>query len=218
MLGLGFILGLQHSFDADHIVAISNLTSKHKSLKKAVLIGGFWGIGHTVTLLIFGTLIIILKISFSQKISLAFEFLVGLMISILGISLLIDTLKNKKHEHIHEHNGKKHVHIHSHKKDNKHKHTHSFIVGSLHGVAGSAGLMLVVLQSVNSIYLAILYILIFGIGSIIGMSIISAFISLPFLFSNEIWENRMKLINGFFSLGFGIFLMGFMSIRIIQLL
>lgn len=204
-------MGIGHALDADHIAAVSSLVSKHKNLKKAAYSGISWGLGHTTTLFIAGLLILLLKISIPKKIALSFEFVVAIMILILGISVIRDVVINKKHLHVHNHDGTNHFHIHSHKETNVHSHNHkSFFVGLIHGLAGSAGLMLLVLSTANSLTIGLSYILIFGIGSMIGMSIASSIISIPFVFtSNKLnkWNNRIRYATGIFSVMFGIFLM-----------
>lgn len=193
------------------MAAVSSLVSRHKNLKKAAFAGFSWGLGHTTTLFIAGLLIILFKISIPLKLALSFEFIVAIMILILGVSVIRDVILNKKHLHIHNHDGTAHLHIHSHKETNAHSHNHkSFLVGIVHGLAGSAGLMLLVLASADSLVIGLSYILIFGVGSMIGMMIASSVISLPFIFtSNKLlkWNNGIRYATGIFSITFAIFMM-----------
>jgi len=210
VLGLGIFLGLEHALDGDHIAAISTLVSKHKNFRKASILGVFWGLGHTTTLLIAGIFVLFLKIAIPEKIALSLEFVVGIMIVILGFSVVRDVIFSKKHMHKHSHNGHTHLHVHSHKQTSDHVHYHKpFIVGLIHGLAGSAALMLLVLSTVESRLLGLLFIMIFGIGSIIGMSIVSGAISLPFIFSSqkELTNRRIRYIAGSFSMLFGLMIM-----------
>jgi len=211
ILGLGFLLGLEHAFDVDHVVAVSSLVSEHKKMRKASLLGSFWGLGHTTTLLIAGLMVLILKVAISDKIALSLEFLVGVMIVVLGIMVLKGLFIEKKHIHRHTHNGIPHMHVHSHKHSDSHKHYHkSFLVGIIHGLAGSASLMLLVLSTIESIYLGIIFILIFGLGTILGMSVVAGMISFPFTFTAKnfsLWNKRIRYLTGVFSISFGIFLM-----------
>jgi ABC-type nickel/cobalt efflux system permease component RcnA len=211
LLGIGFVLGIQHALDPDHLVTMSSLVSKHKSLKKASLLGIFWGLGHTTTLFVAGLLLLILKITIPQKLALSFEFIVGFVIMILGITVIKDLILNKKHIHKHMHEGEKHLHFHEHKKTENHNHLHkSFFIGTIHGMAGSAALMLLVLSTVNSIYTGLGYILIFGIGSITGMFLASGVISVPFVFTSQNFvdlNRKIRYFAGTTGILFGIFIM-----------
>lgn len=89
LLGLGFILGLKHALDADHVVAVSTIVSQVRGLKKSSLIGAIWGVGHTTTLLLVGLVILIFKLVIPNKVALFFEILVGFVLVILGIGVLI---------------------------------------------------------------------------------------------------------------------------------
>lgn len=182
ILGLGLLLGLKHALDADHVVAVSTITSQTKSLKKAARIGAFWGLGHTTTLLVAGVIVLTFGLTIPRRIGLGFEFAVGIMLVVLGVRVLLRIRKDKIHVHRHEHDGDTHTHLHAHASTPTHSHNHmSFAVGMVHGLAGSAALMLLVLATVRSLPLGILYIGIFGIGTMVGMAVVTALISLPFL-------------------------------------
>jgi ABC-type nickel/cobalt efflux system permease component RcnA len=210
ILGLGFLIGLEHAFEPDHVVAISSIISKGKNLKKTTIIGAIWGLGHTTTLFIAGIIILTLKITIPETIALSLEFLVGLIIIFLGFYVIKDVIENKKHIHKHTHDGTTHTHIHSHKVTDEHTHYHrSFSVGLIHGLAGSAALMLLILSTFNSLILGIIYILLFGIGSMVGMAIVGGIISIPFIYSSK--KSRsiytfIQYLTGFISIGFGSYL------------
>src|SRR3989338_11560551 len=207
LLVLGFVLGLEHALDADHVAAVTAIASETKSIKKSSLLGLFWGLGHTATLLIAGILVLLLKISIPEKLALSFEFLVGVVLVVLGIDVLRKTFMGKIHFHAHSHDGAEHIHIHSHKLSDSHDHAHkSFSVGALHGLAGSAALMLLVLATADSLFSGLLYILVFGLGSIVAMLTISTIIGLPFrLTSNFSKANgTIKLITGAASIVLGV--------------
>ena len=185
LLGLGFVLGLKHALDADHVAAISTIVSQTRSLRRSSLFGAFWGIGHTTTLLIIGFLILALKLAIPDKVALSFEFLVGIVLIVLGMDLLRKVVKDRVHLHQHRHGKIIHAHLHSHETPS-HAHSHKpFAVGMIHGLAGSASLMLLVLATVKSILQGLLFILVFGVGSILSMMIISTVIGLPFIFSSR---------------------------------
>lgn len=212
-MGLGFILGLKHSLDADHVAAVSSLVSKNKSIRKSSLLGAIWGVGHTTTLFIAGIIILLFKITIPDMIALSLEFLVGMILVALGVSVLRDVIKKKIHSHKHKHGKIIHTHFHSHKDYKSHFHKHAnktFIIGLIHGLAGSAALMLLVLATISSVVQGVIYILIFGIGSILGMTIISSIISLPFVFTAKKFNNMnkaVKVIAGIISIGLGISIM-----------
>ncbi len=211
MLGLGFLLGLEHAFEPDHIVAISSLISKEKNLKKTTILGAIWGVGHTTTLFLAGIIILTLKITIPETIALSLEFLVGLVIIFLGFYVIRDIIEKKKHIHKHTHNGRNHTHIHSHKGTDQHTHYHqSFSVGLIHGLAGSASLMLLILSTFNSLIIGIIYILLFGIGSMVGMAIVGGLISIPFIYSSKKSRSINTVIQygtGMISIGFGSYLL-----------
>ncbi len=186
LLGFGFILGLKHALDADHVVAVSTIVSQTKSLRKSSVFGLLWGVGHTTTLFLVGFFILTLKLVIPVKLALSFEFLVGIVLVIMGADILIKIRREKLHLHKHEHNNKAHVHLHKHKETNEHHHHHkSFIVGMIHGLAGSAALVLLVLSTVKSTSQGLLFILIFGVGSIAGMFVTSAIVGLPFVLTSK---------------------------------
>jgi high-affinity nickel permease len=189
ILVLGFMLGLKHALDADHVVAVSAIVSENKDLKKSSLLGVFWGFGHTVTLLIVGLIVLLFKISIPENVALSLEFLVGVVLVVLGLTVL-----QKVHLHYHRHEGEKHVHVHSHGHENSHSHQHkSFAVGVVHGLAGSGTLMLLILATIDTVAQGVFYILIFGLGSILGMLLISTVIGLPFAATANFENLNMKI-------------------------
>ena len=226
-LGLGFILGLKHALDADHIVAVSTIVSEHKSISKSSLIGTFWGLGHTVSLFLIGLLVILLRLVIPPKLVLLMEFGVAMMLVFLGANIIWRFFRGRKiHIHPHEHDRLTHTHIHLHEegKETAHEHNHlikfgskPFLVGLVHGVAGSAALMLLVLTTIPSPLTGLLYIVVFGVGSIGGMLLMSSLIGLPFVFTANkfaIINQGIKVLAGISSIAFGIFLgweIGFMQ-------
>lgn len=187
LLGLGFLLGIEHATDADHVAAVSTLTTESKNLKHSAMHGIYWGLGHTFTLLFVGLLLLLFKITIPQKLAVSFEFIVGLMLVFLGINLFLKILKSRFHLHLHNHGKIAHLHYHTHKSRHSHKHSRaSFFIGLVHGLAGSAALMLLVLATIKSIISGLIYILIFGVGSILGMLLVSISISIPILLAKNL--------------------------------
>lgn len=198
--GLGLILGIKHALDADHVIAVSTIVSEHRSLKWASLIGAFWGLGHTTTLFVVGLLVIGLRLTIPPPLALGLEFLVAVMLVILGGSILWRSFRPEKlHLHAHAHSPETHVHFHLHdRREEDHSHSHPFnsmrkpfLVGMVHGLAGSAALMLLVLTTIPSPLAGLAYIVIFGFGSVGGMLVLSFIIGLPFVLTAK----RFTLLN-----------------------
>jgi len=211
VLMIGFVLGLQHATEADHLAAVSTIVSEKKNLFTASIIGGLWGVGHTISLFVVGLLVILLKLEVSASLETKLEACVGAMLVLLGINALRKLFRiSEIHVHSHEHDGHKHVHIHAHGSATEQSHhrlsPRSVLIGMVHGLAGSAALMLLVVPTISSQAVAILYILIFGIGSIGGMMAMSFLIGLPFHFTAgrfDVLNRGIRLVAGIFSLGLG---------------
>jgi high-affinity nickel permease len=195
MLAFGFVLGLKHAIEADHIAAVSTIASEQPSIIRSSFVGAFWGIGHTISLLIAGSVIVLFHINISFRIGLLLEFCVGIMLVVLGINALLKLLRGGHlHMHVHRHGGRLHAHPHIHQ---QHRHdptqTHHglrlhrrpLIVGMFHGLAGSGALMLLVLSTISQPLVALAYVLTFGIGSTGGMMLMSILISLPAMFTAQ---------------------------------
>src|SRR3954466_2977241 len=211
VLMIGFVLGLQHATEADHLAAVSTIVSEKKNLFTASIIGGLWGVGHTISLFVVGLLVILLKFEVSASLETKLEACVGAMLVLLGINALRKLFRiSEIHVHSHEHDGHKHVHIHAHGSATEQSHhrlsPRSVLIGMVHGLAGSAALMLLVVPTISSQAVALLYILIFGIGSIGGMMAMSFLIGLPFHFTAgrfDVLNRGIRLVAGIFSLGLG---------------
>jgi len=213
VLAIGFVLGLQHATEADHLAAVSTIVSERKNLFTASIVGGLWGVGHTVSLFAVGLLVILLKFQISTSLETTLEACVGGMLVLLGLNALSKLRQaSKVHIHSHEHDGHKHIHIHAHKQDKPEKSHHrlsarSVLIGMVHGLAGSAALMLLVVPTIDSQALALAYILIFGIGSVGGMMAMSFLIGLPFHFTAgrfDVLNRCIRLVAGVFSLCLGL--------------
>jgi ABC-type nickel/cobalt efflux system permease component RcnA len=195
ILLFGFFLGMQHAMEADHVAAVASLAARRNSLSATMRLGAVWGIGHTLTLLLVGAGVLALNSLVPDKIALGLEFAVGLMLVILGLDVLRRLWRERIHFHSHRHGERVHFHAHSHSgnlehRDDPHEHTHaeglplrSLLVGMMHGLAGSAALIVLALEVVQSFWQGIFYILIFGMGSIIGMAALTLVIGIPFRYS-----------------------------------
>ena len=188
LLLLGFLLGVKHALDADHIVAVSTITTGNRSLKRSCAIGFCWGVGHTAVLLVAGLAVLGFHLAIPHDTARLFEAGVGVMLIGLGLSVGWTLLRERLHVHAHTHDdGTGHLHVHSHLEGHGHAHLHryrleykSLAVGMMHGLAGSAALLLLVLSTVRSLTDGMLYILMFGTGSISGMVLLGAVLSIPF--------------------------------------
>jgi hypothetical protein len=203
VLSLGFIIGLRHTLEADHICAIAALTTRTGSVRRAVPIGLLWGFGHTLALGAFGMVAIMMKAEVPENLSSFLELAVGLMLIALGTEVLFRLHRERIHFHTHSHEeGTLHFHAHSHPrassfdgKDRKyydknvsisHQHQHprglklrAFLIGIMHGMAGSAVLIVLTMQNLQSVTSGVAYIALFGIGSMLGMVVLSASIAWP---------------------------------------
>ena len=217
-LVLGFALGIKHALDADHVVAVSTIVSQYRNPLNATLVGVFWGIGHTTTLLLVGIAVIGFKLVIPDQLALSMEFLVGVVLFALGIQILWKYLPKKKHIHVHDHGDEMHAHQHAHLRkageenlDHHPRRQHrSLLLGMIHGLAGSAALMLLVLSSIQSPVEGVIYILVFGVGSILGMMVISTLIGLPFALSSGRFaavNHTIRFMAGALSAVLGMFLM-----------
>lgn len=192
ILLIGLLLGMQHATEADHLAAVATLATRQASLAQALRLGLAWGIGHTLTLMLFAGAVLVLGLVISPSLEQALETAVGLMLVGLGADVLRRLRRERIHFHMHHHApATEHVHAHSHRgdaahADSPHRHPHGWrwplralAVGMMHGLAGSAALVLLSLQAVPSVVLGLGYIALFGVGSILGMALLSFVIALP---------------------------------------
>ncbi len=219
VLLLGLVVGLKHAVEADHLAAVSTIVSERKSILSSSIVGFLWGLGHTMTLLIAGLAVILLHIRISERTALALEFCVGIMLIALGANVIRKLARGDKlHIHQHTHGGHQHAHFHTHDSVSvRHvteQHTHHgfslnlrpLFVGMIHGLAGSAALMLLVLSTIQSPLVGLFYIFIFGFGSIGGMIAMSALVGVPFHLTANRFARANFAIRGLaalFSLMFG---------------
>jgi ABC-type nickel/cobalt efflux system permease component RcnA len=197
VLFLGFLIGLRHALEADHVAAVASLVSAEKSFARIVAHGVVWGIGHSATLLAVGGTVVLVGVAMPERLANWLEFAVGVMLIGLGGWVLVRLARDRIHFHAHRHaDGVLHLHAHSHAGEDaphdaaRHDHGHppglpwrSFLVGVMHGMAGSAALLLLTAASFTSAPLGLLYIALFGIGSVVGMAALSAVIAVPMRYS-----------------------------------
>lgn len=208
IVGLGFVLGLRHALDTDHLAAVSTVLAQRPSFRASGMIGFSWGLGHTSILLLVGAVVLVFRVPVLEPIALAAEFGVGVMLVLLGCMLGLRLVRERWHVHRHEHDGTQHLHLHSHALAEDHGHGHwwrdsvrPFCIGMAHGLAGSAALLLIVLSSARSVSEGLIYIAVFGAGSILGMMLVGMVVSLPVLWSLNLGRPVFLAMQGLASLG-----------------
>ncbi len=194
ILALGFVLGIKHAIEPDHVIAVSTIASHSKRLSRSSLSGVFWGIGHTATLFLIGVLFILLKGEIPEKWAMSLEFLVGVMLVYLGIRA-VGFVKN--------------VQVHEGEHGHSTSYAKSAVVGLIHGLAGSGAMILLTMNTVDSLWEGAFYILIFGAGTIVGMLLFTTLIGIPFVLSaNKLTLNKkLTQITGIVSVAFGMYYM-----------
>ena len=197
LLCMGFVLGMRHALEADHAAAVASLALRSRSVSHTIRQGLAWGLGHTLTLMLFSSVVLILGLAIPERFAEGLEFAVGVMLIGLGIDVLRRMWKDRIHFHIHQHPDEPpHFHAHTHQDKEAHEtplaHTHphpsgfpfrALLVGLMHGMAGSAALIVLTLQTVISPAEAVSYILMFGLGSTLGMGAFSLVMAIPFWYS-----------------------------------
>ena len=202
VLGLGFLLGLRHALDVDHLAAVSTIVSQRRSIWRSALVGVVWGIGHTTSLLVVAIAVIALHAEISPALGQVLELGVAIMLMTLGARLLATVLRGGAiHVHVHEHAGHAHVHPHVHAPhapghDHGPGHRRPFLVGLVHGLAGSGALMLAVAATIGDPVLAIAYVVIFGVGSIGGMAITSTLFAIPMVVTTRRFAGATRWVCG----------------------
>jgi len=185
ILLIGFVLGMRHATDADHVVAVTTIVSDQPSLLRASTVGALWGIGHSITILLVGGAIILLHVTIPPRLGLAMEFSVALMLIVLGAVNL---------------SGRRRAAVSP---------ARPIAVGFVHGLAGSAFVALLVLAAVPSPWLGLFYLALFGFGTVAGMALITIAIALPSALSARRFshlQGYLRVASGLASVGFGLLL------------
>ena len=196
----GLTIGLLHAFEPDHLSAVSTQVSnknyntngsKKLGLRNLTinssLIGTLWGAGHTSSIIVIGLLIAGLSINISDNFFTSAEVIVGVMLIILAIFTVTNkNIFKRKHVHPHTHsNGILHTHSHTHNLDHKHSHK-AYLIGCIHGIAGSGSLVALIASTMSGFDVMVYFLILFGIGSIIGMTVASGILGLPFILLSKI--------------------------------
>jgi high-affinity nickel permease len=221
ILGLGFLLGMQHALEADHIAAVSSIAARRTDVGDIVKHGLTWGLGHTLTLFAFAGAAILLGHAIPEHLSRPIETAVGIMLVGLGAHVLWRLWRDRVHIHRHAHDdGTVHIHVHSHTGETLprpharagHAHAHGFrwrtlLVGLMHGMAGSAALLVLTVSKASSPAVGLAYVALFGIGSMFGMGALSTVIAVPLAVSARwlTWANRsLQGAVGLITIGIGV--------------
>jgi ABC-type nickel/cobalt efflux system permease component RcnA len=206
ILVLGLVIGLQHALEADHVAAVSSIATGETSMRRIITHGALWGIGHTITLALVAGSAIYLGTGIDASVAGWLEFAVGIMLVFLGGHVIWRMIRDRVHFHAHRHgDGTVHMHAHSHAGEdvphsrNAHAHEHprglpwrTLTVGLMHGMAGSAALVVLTATSVADPLTGVGYVILFGLGSIAGMAALSAVIAVPLGYTARTltWVNR----------------------------
>lgn len=189
---LGFLLGLRHATDADHVVAVTAIVARERTLRRAAWIGALWGIGHTLTVFMVGGAIIAFRLVIPPRVGLALEFGVALMLIALGFSNLRGGAAAHGHGHPHEFD-----------------HRRPLLIGTVHGLAGSAAVAILVLAAIPQTAWALAYLFVFGVGTIAGMMLVTLILAAPAMYASERvarLHGGIRLAAGALSLVFGLLL------------
>ena len=243
IIALGFLFGMRHATDADHVVAVTTIVARHRSSRHAAVIGAFWGLGHTLTILAVGGGIILLGWVIPARIGLSMEFSVGLMLILLGVlnltgilqwlrqavspghvspeQIQTQTRSHGEYVHTHPHEYVRETHSHSLEQvplgwlDRNfgrigiYQLLRPLFVGIVHGLAGSAAVALMVLTTIRNTKWAVVYLIDFGIGTMVGMMLMTVAIAVPFAYSGKQSSQLnwgLRIASGLISLGFGFFI------------
>lgn len=183
---LGFILGMRHATDPDHVVAVTTIVGGQRSIARATGIGALWGVGHTATILLVGGAILVFRLVIPPRLGLAMEFSVAVMLIVLGVLNLTGRSAGSAQSPL-----------------------RPVLVGFVHGLAGSAFVAMLVLGAIPNPWVGLLYLLIFGVGTVAGMALITTMIAVPSAYSLARFTNvqrYLQLASGAVSVGFGLFL------------
>ena len=183
-LALGFALGMRHATDADHIAAVGAITTMGRSMRHTALVGAWWGIGHSLSVLLVGGALVLLRLPMPVRVALALEFVVALMLILLGARALL-----------------------TQRRDVPASPLRPLVVGVVHGIAGSAVLALLVISTTDSALVAAAYLVCFCLGTTAGMAVVSGLFAIPARLSATrtiTLERVVRVVAGVASIGIGI--------------
>ena len=241
IIAVGFVLGMRHATDPDHVIAVTTIVSNQRNSMRAALIGAFWGLGHTLTIFVVGAGIILFNLVIPVRVGLSMELSVAVMLIVLGLinvrsflhSVPVPSTTNHDdgkilHSHPHRHGDYVHSHPHAHQpeahphpptqtplarldrvfgKVTGYRYVRPLVVGIVHGLAGSAAVALLVLTTIRDAHWAIAYLLVFGVGTIAGMMVITMGLASTFRVVSgrrRSISRQLTMASGVLSVAFGL--------------
>ncbi len=188
-------LGIRHALDADHLVAVSTLAAEEHRLWPAARLGLFWGLGHMLTLGLIGIPVLMLRLDLPTTLGVSVDLVVGGLLVVLGLRSLLRLRRERIHFHAHGNGATVHAHFHVHRQDAGHRHLHvttrirrpfiTFVIGCVHGVAGSGAAVILALAASPSMGAGILYLLTFGLGTVLGMFSTTLVVAAPAVLTTQ---------------------------------
>ncbi|GBD28255.1 hypothetical protein HRbin31_00268 [bacterium HR31] len=203
LLGAAFVLGVRHALDPDHLVAVSTLVAEERRLWPAARLGLWWGAGHLLPIAAVGLPLLALRVRLPEAWEHTVDLGVGVLLVVLGLRTLWLLRRERVHFHVHEHDGRAHLHFHTHLGGPDHAHAHtsegfrgriSFLVGMVHGLAGSGAAAVVAMTAATSLAAGVAYLLAFGVGTWAGMFLTSLCIAAPTLAAVSRWERLYRIV------------------------
>ena len=204
-LTLGFLLGLKHATDADHVVAVSTIVSEYRNAWRGIWVGASWGLGHSTPLLVLGVIILLLKgavLDRYEEVASILELGVAIMLVFLGAQVFWNLRRGRLHVHEHTHDDATHLHIHATHELNADAgietphgffrpgrpffRAKSYFIGIVHGLAGSAAVMLVLLPEIELFWIGVGYLVLFGVGTMLSMAAVTLVLGIPFAMSGRV--------------------------------
>ncbi len=205
---VGLLLGMRHSTDPDHVIAVSTIASRERSIGQGAMIGVLWGVGHTLTIFVVGSAIILFGLAIPPRVGLWMEFLVALMLILLGILNLTGALRRWT-EKLAPFRGGGTAETGIISRYGSYNVFRPLVVGLVHGLAGSAAVALLVLSTIRSPLLAVAYLLVFGAGTVVGMMLMTSAMAIPVVWTGKHFEAAGRFLtplSGIVSTAFGLFL------------
>lgn len=233
-LVLGFLLGMRHALESDHVAAVATLATRSGSIRDTVLLGAVWGLGHTLTLVLACSAVLFVGVLIPARVAYGLELAAALMLVVLGVDVVRRLRRGRIHLHRHRHaDGTTHVHAHAHQegldgpcahRHALHDHDHlpgcarrALLVGVMHGMAGSAALIMLAIPLGRSALAGLSYVLLFGGGSVAGMALFSAVVAIPLRWSAQRFAGLNAVLQGAvgaLSIGIGIALLSWHAARL----
>lgn len=230
ILILGFFLGMRHATDPDHVVAVMTIVTKQRGVAKAGVIGALWGMGHTLTIFLVGAAIILFKVAIPPRLGLSMEFAVGLMLILLGVLNLTGVLGWLQRRFIPSLRTSEIVFVEAQTAQDTtgaiapstgnwverqlrelglYNALRPLVIGTVHGLAGSAAVVILVMATIADPWWAIAYLLLFGLGTVAGMAAMTTAMAFPIVYTGRKmfrWSQALTVGSGVLSVAFGMFI------------